>query len=218
MLMVQSIDDLPRGIVPRREKQGGHRKRRERASMKARISVAEIKAVVLRQPHRKGSDEWGRSTAIGRLLADGLVKPLDAQPPRIALDAAHRYLQAFNGYRWAITSRRPWAGTTPASTRMHVATYAPEQGELVEAAPARRTFGSDADEVEAVERALAYWSDVERAVRDKVPDKKQAEQINKALQFAVLDEPSEDWRAPFWVCHYLPQGLKVLIDHFGCGE
>jgi hypothetical protein len=101
---------------------------------------------------------------------------------------------------------------------MHVATYAPEEGELVEPAPVRRSFSSDADVIEESERKLAAYSEVQRAIRSFVPNKKDNERIEKALHLAILDEPGESWCAPFWIIHSLPYGLKGLVDFYGIGE
>jgi hypothetical protein len=228
MLMAETSDSQPTapGIMPRRRHPCGRplgqpttrRGRKRLALERARETVADVKSVALDQPHRRGSEEWGRSTAIGRLLLDGKVKPLDGQPVSVAIDAAQRYLRAHQGHLWALDRARPWAGTTPASTRMHVATYVPEEGELVEPAPARRSFASDADVIEETERKIAAYSEVQRAIRSFVPNKKDNERIEKALHLAVLDEPAEDWVAPFWIVYSLPQGLKGLIDFYGIGE
>jgi hypothetical protein len=228
LLMAETSDSQPTapGIMPRRRHPCGRplgqpttrRGRKQRAQERARETVADVKGVALAQPHRKGQEEWGRSTAVGRLILDGKVKPLDGQPTSVAIDAAHRYLKAYQGYLWAIDRARPWAGTTPASTRMHVATYVPEEGELVEPAPVRRSFSSDADVIEESERKLAAYSEVQRAIRSFVPNKKDAERIEKALHLAILDEPGEDWIAPFWIMYSLPQGLKGLVDFYGIGE
>src|SRR5215207_4708675 len=133
--MAESFDDPAPGILPRRRHPCGkplrpttRRARRQKALERTRETVAEVKGVVLLQPHRKGREDWGRATAIGRLILDEVVVPLDAgetaedreRSRRIAIDAAERYLRAYQGYQWAISSKRSWSGSTPASTRMHV--------------------------------------------------------------------------------------------------
>lgn len=148
-------------------------------------SVGEIKGVVLNQPHRKGDIAWDRATAIGRLILDGTVKH-NSHTADILIRAANMYAQAFAGYRWALDSRRPLTtGGTP------------------------RIYGTAEDEAEAVNAALRKWADVDRAVREC------GTMIEKAMQFAILDAPGEDWTAPFWVVHSLPRGLKAVVDFFG---
>jgi hypothetical protein len=69
---------------------------------------ADIVAVVLAQPHRRGSGDDRRRWAIGRLILDGKVRA----PGIASADlerAAEMYALAYADLRWVIDSRRPWA-------------------------------------------------------------------------------------------------------------
>jgi hypothetical protein len=247
MLMVQSIDDLPRGIVPKRREPNGRKQRpstragqRQSAKAKARARVDEIRGVVLDQPHRRGSDEWGRVNAIGRLILDKRVWHRDFRDDNrhlLLLEAAKRYQQAHQRWLWAehrkktiLAEREGLEGPprlsprpiAPSSTRMHVATYVPELCprtgkplEMVETAPAPRTFLSGDDEMEALDATLRAFADVQRAIKDSVPTRLEDEQIKTALRLAILDDPGEDWAAPFIVTFYAGYGLAAVARFYG---
>jgi hypothetical protein len=219
-------------LPPEREasRRGSKRDRSKIAKeAKQEETQAKIVKIALAQPHRRGSDEWGRATAVGRLILSGQVRHSDYKPKEL-LDAADRYLQAYNGFRWAQTRRKTiyaeWEKfappprlsirpPAPGSTRMHVAVYVPEKGEIVETPAAKRAFASIEEELSAIDGSLRAWADVERAVRDCVPSRKDAQRIEKALHYAILDEPGEDWLAPFWVIHSLSAGLGAVALFYG---
>jgi hypothetical protein len=194
----------PKSLVPRPRQPNGQFRRE---------TVPQIKGVVLLQPHRRGDDSQHRASAIGRLIITGQVKSVYPNgKPRYTggelLAAASQYKQAKDGWLWGIAAKRPWTGTTPASTRMHVATYVPEEGELVETEEGRRYFASDEEEIEAADRAIAKWKAVDLVVRKCGP------MVERAMQYAILYEPDESWVPPFWVVHALPAGLERLVEYY----
>lgn len=70
-----------------------------------------VSNVVLMQPHRKGSTDQNRITAIGRLILDGKVKHSRLEPADL-LRAAESYSKAYANVRWIWNSRRPYAVAT----------------------------------------------------------------------------------------------------------
>jgi len=68
---------------------------------------AEIKALVLAQPHRQGDTRQGRRWAIGRLILDGKVSVRDVSPEALER-AAESYAYAYSQLRWIMDSKRPW--------------------------------------------------------------------------------------------------------------
>jgi hypothetical protein len=193
-------------------------------------TVGEVKGIVLAQPHRSRSADPGhdgRVSAIGRLILDGQVF-VPRVTSSVLLSVSHRYLQDYNGGRWGQSTRATVGASrealelpprlskrpaTPAATRMHIATYVPDPGEPpVLLDDAGRHFVDLEEELEAAEQAIRKWATALREVRQK------GEMVEKALQFAILDEPNEDWAAPFWVVHAINTGgMQVLVELYGGG-
>jgi hypothetical protein len=89
-------------LTPRREPSG----KLQREPQEER--TAEIVAIVLAQPHRRGSDDDRRHTPLGRLILDGKVKAAGVTPDEL-WRASLEYGQAFANMRRVWDSRRPWA-------------------------------------------------------------------------------------------------------------
>jgi hypothetical protein len=173
-------------IVPKRRERSGRIQRPEDSRGE---TVAEIKSVVLFQPHRRGAAEplaWDRVTVIGRLILDGQVRH-SAHSPATLLEAARRYRADWDYYQSKrLASRRPLAVT---------------EGRTIWDNPER----------EAEERLQAErrWGNASRALRDC------GERVEKAMQFAILDDQPEGWSPPFWLVHSLPIGLAALVALYG---
>jgi hypothetical protein len=206
------------GILPPRREPSG---RLQRPKQRRVSETAQVISIALNQPHRRGRElpaDWKLSTHVGRLIADGRVKVKRGDgseiAPHVLYDAANRFLGAFRGEQWARSSKRPFVGTTPASTRMHVAVYVPDEGELVEPNPAKRFYATEEDERIAMCRSIDQWAIVSRVVRDC------GERVNDAMIKAIIDGDTaqEDWIIPFWIVYSLPAGLAALVDYYGLDD
>jgi hypothetical protein len=168
-------------------------------------SVAEIKAVVLSQPHRKNAPEpiaWDLVTVVGRLVLNGRVtgaRNFDGteSPPRLTLiEAAKRYRQDWDYYQAKrLGSRRPLAVT---------------EGKTLWDNPER--------EEEERKKAERRWGDVGSAVRDWLDKRGQRadfKRVQDALQHAILEDQPDDWIVPFWIEHSLKAGLVALVSFYG---
>ena len=159
---------------------------------------ANVKNVVLMQPHRKGDESQMRENAIGRMILDCWDKDWwpdkQDQPQWSRQDlytAAMAYSDAWASVQGYMASGRPLANST-------------------------RTGGVDArtDEELADDRAKAErrWSDMAKAIGSH-------ESIyRKAADHVIIDNPSAEWVAPFWVKHGVKMALVNLAAHCLAGK
>lgn len=149
---------------------------------------ADIIALVLDQPHRRGSRDQRRSTLIGRLVLDGIVRHDRIHRDQL-IEAADRFAADYARFQRAVASRRPLAVTGGKV--------------LVPDDPER-----DEREYRAAGEA---WASVRRALRDA------GERAEKAAHAAILDAaPEAEARsmAP-WVVLSLPAALAALALYYG---
>jgi hypothetical protein len=152
---------------------------------------AEIIAVAVAQPHRRGSDDPRRRWPIGRLILDGKVR-LDGErlPPSRAEETANRYAADYRRYQRALASKRVFAVGSGGSGE----DMTPRQ----------------------VEAAIDAWLAAGRALRHDLGHIV-GERVEAALSAAILHAPPDhDERslAP-WIVLSLGDGLMTLGEHYG---
>lgn len=171
-------------LVPLRREPNG---RRQRLAKPAR--EADIRAVVLGQPHRKGDDpkrpDTLRATPIGRLIVDRQVRVQGLSTDSLA-KVVGRYNDARRNMQRVDDAKRPFA----------VAGGGAEPEDL---APEKKR------------RYKADWEALEAVLLDC------GAMVHRAIVFALEDaSPCADERAfPVWVLRSLPVGLAALARHFG---
>jgi hypothetical protein len=156
-------------------------------------TAADVVAVVLSQPHRRGDTAQGRRWAIGRLILDGAVKVRGIEASTLER-AAEMYAADYARLRWVWDSKRPWLNS---SGRLP-----PEPTE---------------DDKERIEQA---WGDVRRALRDSCGDhtrehREAGARTLKAAELAILDDPSDELVLAQWIVLSLPDALRALAVHYG---
>jgi hypothetical protein len=148
--------------------------------------TAEIVAIVLAQPHRRGDGDDRRSTPIGRLILDKRI----AQAGGMSIDeqfrAAELYIQAFGNIRRVWDSRRPLAHNPDGRTPSDIP-------------------------VDMVRRYESEWGDIGRVLRDAGVMVTKA--IEHLLQDALPDDDERVYA--FWVRYGAGVGLLALARHFG---
>jgi hypothetical protein len=156
-------------------------------------TAAEVVAVVLSQPHRRGDTAQGRRWAIGRLILGGAVKVRGIEASTLER-AAEMYAADYARLRWIMDSKRPWhhsTGPTPPEPTL--------------------------DDKERIGRA---WSDVRAALRDHYGGQTKAEldaggRLLKAVELAILDDPSDEHVLAQWIVLSLPDAMRALAVHYG---
>jgi hypothetical protein len=166
-------------LTPRREPSG----KLQREPVEER--TAEIVAIVLAQPHRRGDGDDRRSTPIGRLILDKRVAH-----PGLTIEelfrAVEQYTEARSRERRAIDVQRAWACNPDART----------PGEL---------------SPEKVAEWRREWGDVRRALRDAGEMAQRAVQTVLAEE---LHPDTEERVYSFWVTHGTGVGLAALARYF----
>jgi hypothetical protein len=155
-------------------------------------TVAEVVALVLAQPHRRGFEDarskWHLESPVGRLIEEHPEWWGKSCPPKASfLEAAKRYSEDWSRYRAAVTNTRRPLAVTDGGTRIDD----PER-ELKERRDAERA-----------------WGDVNRTLRDF------GEMYERACHLTICDHHSETWVPPFWIVMTMPIALRALIVHYG---
>jgi hypothetical protein len=134
-----------------------------------------------------------RENAIGRMIKDCWDKEWwpdkHDQPdwsPQDLYTAAQKYADAWAGVQMVMSSERPLANET-------------RHGSAAEM--------TDEEITEWRDRKIRAWSDISRAVG---PKKTQA---RDAADIVIIDNPGDDWTAPFWVKHGVKMALVSLAEH-----
>lgn len=148
---------------------------------------ASIKAVVLSQPHRKGSDDAMRECCVGRMIRDCWDEwwpDKHAQPQWSANDlytAATRYAGAYAALQAVLSSERPFSNST--------------------------ARGGEIDTVSA-EKIKREWSAACLAIggHDSL--------YRKAAEIVILDNQPPEWTPPFWVKRGTMMALTSLAEHY----
>jgi hypothetical protein len=144
-----------------------------------------VKAVVMAQPHRLGSDDAMRECCVGRMIRDCWKDWFPhGDPTWTANDfytVAMRYSEAYSAYQAVIASERPYANSAARGGEI-----SPEQAQLIKR------------EWSAVWRTFGGLRSPERDAADMV----------------ILDHKPVEWVAPFWVRHRLLMALTILAGHY----
>jgi hypothetical protein len=147
--------------------------------------TAEIVAIVLAQPHRRGDGDDRRSTPIGRLILDRKVAS-----PGVTIEelfrAVEQYTEARSRERRAIDAQRAWACNPDARTPQDLS---PEK----------------------VAEWRREWGDVRRALRDAG---EMAQRAIHAVLAEDLHPDTEERVYSFWVTHGTGVGLAALARYF----
>ena len=152
---------------------------------------ADIRSVVIQQPHRFGSADVERATLIGRLVTPD---PVTNAPPAVQVDGvtsrqlyglAERFLKNYGRYQAALASRRPLAVTGGGVQR------------------------PDPDPV-AEQKAIDRWAFVCRALRVH------GDRVEKAMIYAVIDAPPDVKQETLaaWIALSLPLGFRALAEAY----
>jgi hypothetical protein len=168
-----------KALTPLREKSG----KLQREPVEER--TAEIVAVVLAQPHRRGEADDRRSTPIGRLILDKRVAHAGLTIEEL-FRAAEQYTEARSRERRAIDVQRAWACNPDART----------PGEL---------------SPEKADEWRREWGDVRRALRDAG---EMAQKAIHTVLAEDLHPDYEERCFSFWVTHGAGLGLAALARHF----
>jgi hypothetical protein len=158
---------------------------------------ADVIAIALAQPHRRGDRDQRRSTFIGRALLDGLIRCGDLEPSTLVLACDH-YQRDYDRWRGAVESRRPLAVTGGRPQRPEPKT--PEEWEKA---------------AEEYRSAAAAWAAVNRSLRDCGVRTEQA--MAEAILFAPPDASHETGLAPWlapWIILELRAGVAQLVKHY----
>jgi hypothetical protein len=168
-------------LTPRREPSG----KLQREPQEER--TAEIVAIVLAQPHRRGSTDDRRATPLGRLILDGKIAGMAlGLTVEELFRAAEQYAEARARERRAIDVQRAWACNPDART----------PGEL---------------SPEKVAEWRREWGDVRRALRDAGP---MAVDAIHAVLAEDLHPDFEERSFAFWVKYGAGVGLAALARYF----
>jgi hypothetical protein len=178
-VLTKASASKPIPIVPRREPNG----KLQRAPKEER--EADIIAVALNNPQRRGSRDDRRRWAIGRLILDGKVVRNDITPGILEY-AAELYSKQYSQLQWLIDSRRPLA-----------------KGQF------RNVPEPTVEDRDRIERA---WADTKRAVRDA--ERAASMPLGDALVKAILDNPEHEDDLARWIILSLPAALAALVRHY----
>jgi hypothetical protein len=134
-----------------------------------------------------------RENAIGRMIKDCWDKDWwpdkHDQPdwsPQDLYTASQKYADAWAGVQMVMSSERPLANE------------------------ARRGSGVEMTEEEIAEwrdRKIRAWSDISNSIGGK------DSLYRKAADIVIIDNPGDDWTAPFWVKHGVKMALVSLAEH-----
>jgi hypothetical protein len=166
-------------LTPRREPSG----KLQREPQEER--TAEIVAIVLAQPHRRGSGDDRRSTPIGRLILDKRIAQAGLTVEEL-FRAAEQYMEARARERRAIDAQRAWACNPDARTPADIS---PEK----------------------CDEWRREWGNVSRALRDAGP---MAEDAIYAVLKEDLHPDFEERAFSFWVKYGAGVGLLALARYF----
>jgi hypothetical protein len=177
-----------RGLVPLREGGG----KLQRMAQVRQEAVADVVAIVLAQPHRRGFEDarskWHLESAVGRLIEANPEWWPKAGPPKASfLEAAKRYSEDWSRYKAAVTNTRRPLAVTDGGTRID-----DSERELKERRDAERN-----------------WADAGRVLREK------GEMIERACHITICDYREEAWVPPPWIVYSMPIALRALIVHYG---
>jgi hypothetical protein len=149
-------------------------------------TAAQIVAIALAQPHRRGDPDPRRHWPVGRLILDQVVKHSDLSPA-VLERAASRYAADYSRLQRALASRRPLAVTDG---------------------------GGGFEDPDMLEREHQHarwaWANVQRALRDA------GERTVKACEMAILDLAPDFDEATLaqWIILSLPAGLGTLAKFY----